>query len=97
MPLIARQLPWEIALGEKLPFYYNTRYTFNGPKTEVLVREKLGDDKALNDLDRAAKEHGYAYPREKSEYEKIIINRNIFIITMLNYIVILDYLIHLIM
>ena len=62
------------------PNHFLQGYTFNGPKTEVLLREKLGDDKALNDLDRAAKEHDYAYLREKSEYEKIIINRNILII-----------------
>ena len=52
------------------PNHFLQGYTFNGPKTEVLLREKLGDDKALNDLDRAAKEHDYAYLREKSEYEK---------------------------
>ena len=52
------------------PNHFLQGYTFNGPKTEVLLREKLGDDKPLNDLDASAKEHDYAYLREKAEYEK---------------------------
>ena len=52
------------------PNHFLQGYTFNGPKTEILLREKLGDNIPLNDLDRAAKEHDYAYLREKSEYEK---------------------------
>ena len=45
-------------------------YTYVCPRAEVLLRQKLGDDKALHDLDKAAKEHEYAFLREKSEYEK---------------------------
>ena len=52
------------------PNHFLQGNTFNGPKTEVLLREKVGDDKPLNDLDASAKEHDYAYLREKAEYEK---------------------------
>ena len=52
------------------PKHFLQGYVYNGPKTEVLLREKLGDDKPLNDLDASAKEHDYAYLREKAEYEK---------------------------
>ena len=52
------------------PNHFLQGYAYNGPKTEVLLREKLGDNKPLNDLDASAKEHDYAYLREKAEYEK---------------------------
>ena len=48
------------------PKHFLQGYVYNGPKTEVLLREKLGDDKPLNDLDASAKEHDYAYLREKA-------------------------------
>ena len=52
------------------PNHFLQGYNYNGPRTEVLLREKLGDNKPLNDLDASAKEHDYAYLREKNEYQK---------------------------
>ena len=45
-------------------------YRYTGPFTEVLKREQLHDDTALNSLDLASKSHGYAYIREQQEYNK---------------------------
>ena len=45
-------------------------YKYVGPRTEVLLREKLGDNIPLNDLDRAAKEHDLNYLHEKEAYNK---------------------------
>ena len=45
-------------------------YRYTGPFTEVLKREQLHDDTALNSLDQASKEHDYAYLKEQQEYNK---------------------------
>ena len=45
-------------------------YKYVGPRTEVLLREKLGDNIPLNDLDRAAKVHDLSYLHEKEAYNK---------------------------
>ena len=37
-------------------------YTFNGPKTEVLLREKLCDDKPLNTLKSCSECHKPNFP-----------------------------------
>jgi len=37
------------------PNHFMEGYRFVGPKTELLLREKMHDDVPLNDLDRAAK------------------------------------------
>ena len=52
------------------PNHFLQGYNYVGPRSELLLREKLGDDKPLNDLDATAKQHDYAYLREKQEYEK---------------------------
>ena len=52
------------------PNHFLQGYNYVGPRTEVLLRDKLGDNIPLNDLDATAKQHDYAYLREKQEYEK---------------------------
>lgn len=52
------------------PAHFLQGYNYVGPRTEVLYRDKIGDNKPLNDLDATAKEHDFAYLREKEEYEK---------------------------
>ena len=42
----------------------------NGPRTEVLLREKLGDNIPLSDLDRVVKEHDLSSLHEKEAYNK---------------------------
>ena len=63
------------------PNHFLQGYTFNGPKTEILLRERSGDNKALNDLNKTTKEHDYTYLQKKNRNMKmIVINRNILII-----------------
>lgn len=50
------------------PWHLGQGYNFAGPGTELKTRAELGDDKPLNSLDRAAKEHDYAYAREGKGY-----------------------------
>ena len=45
-------------------------FSYLGPHTAVLERERLGDTKVVDDLDLYAKNHDYLYLKEKSEYEK---------------------------
>ena len=52
------------------PKHFLTGYNYVGPKTELMLREKLHDDIPLNDLDQFAKTHDYAYLREKEEYDR---------------------------
>ena len=50
------------------PNHFLTGYRFVGPRTELELRKNLHDDVPLNDLDATAKEHDYAYKKEKEEY-----------------------------
>ena len=52
------------------PNHFLTGYRFVGPRTELTLRKELHDDVPLNDLDETAKEHDYAYKKEKEEYMK---------------------------
>ena len=52
------------------PNHFLQGYSYVGPRTEVSLRDKIGDNIPLNDLDATAKEHDLAYLREKREYEK---------------------------
>ena len=52
------------------PNHFLTGYRFVGPRTELELRKELHDDVPLNDLDATAKEHDYAYKKEKEEYMK---------------------------
>ena len=52
------------------PNHFLQGYNYVGPRTEVLLRDKLGDNVPLNDLDTTAKEHDLAYLREKQGYER---------------------------
>ena len=50
-------------------------FSYVGPGTAVKLREQLGDNVPLDDLDKFAKEHDYAYLRENT------INKNILIMS----------------
>ena len=52
------------------PNHFMQGYTFVGPRTEVKYRDQIGDNIALNDLDRAAEVHDRSYLREKEGYER---------------------------
>ena len=52
------------------PHHFLQGYSYVGPRTEVLYRDKIGDNKPLNDLDATAKEHDFAYLREKEGYDR---------------------------
>ena len=52
------------------PRHFLEPYSYTGPYTEVRYREQIGDNKALNALDQASKEHGYVYLKEQEEYAK---------------------------
>ena len=52
------------------PKHFLQGYSYVGPRTEILLRDKLGDNVPLNDFDATAKEHDYAYLREKQGYER---------------------------
>jgi len=52
------------------PKHFMQGYNFVGPQTELKLREQLHDNVPLNDLDRTAKEHDYAYLHEQEEYNK---------------------------
>ena len=41
-----------------------------GPHTDLLLREKIGDNKPINDLDQMAKDHDYSYLHGKKQFEK---------------------------
>ena len=45
-------------------------FSYTGPGTAVLEREKRGDTQVLGDLDKYSKKHDYTYLREKTEYGK---------------------------
>ena len=45
-------------------------FSYVGPGTAVKLREQLGDNVALDDLDKFAKEHDYAYLHEKEAYDR---------------------------
>ena len=45
-------------------------FSYVGPGTVVKLREQLGDNVPLDDLDKFAKEHDYAYLREKEAYDR---------------------------
>jgi len=52
------------------PKHFMQSYTFCGPATEIKYRDRIGDNIALNDLDRTAEVHDRSYLREKEEYER---------------------------
>ena len=52
------------------PNHFMEGYRYLGPYTELQTREQMHDNQPLNKLDEAAKEHDYAYLREKEEYAK---------------------------
>ena len=52
------------------PNHFMEGYRFVGPKTELILRQKLHDDTPLNDLDSYAKDHDYIFYNEKKEYDK---------------------------
>ena len=52
------------------PKHLLSGYNYVGPGTEVLLRQKLHDDKPLNDLDSYAKTHDITYLNEKEAYNK---------------------------
>jgi len=52
------------------PKHFMQGYTYVGPGTQVRYRDQIGDNVALNDLDRTAEAHDRSYLREKSEYER---------------------------
>ena len=52
------------------PNHFLQGYSYVGPGTEIKLREKIGDDKPLNDLDKYAKDHDYAYLKEQEEYKQ---------------------------
>ena len=75
-PFTVRKYGNEMHARSLDPNHFLQGYSYVGPRTEVLYRDKIGDNKPLNDLDATAKEHDLAYLREKEEYEKIMTNRN---------------------
>ena len=52
------------------PKHFLQGYSFVGPQTEIKLRDRIGDNIALNDLDRTAEVHDRSYLREKEEYER---------------------------
>lgn len=44
--------------------------SFMGPFTEVALRDKIGDNKPINDLDKFAETHDRAYLKELNEFKK---------------------------
>ena len=52
------------------PNHFLQGYSYVGPGTNVKLRDQLGDNKPLNDLDRFAEAHDRLYIREKEEYEQ---------------------------
>ena len=52
------------------PNHFLQGYSYVGPRTEVMLRDRIGDNIPLNDLDATAKDHDLAYLREKQEYER---------------------------
>ena len=45
-------------------------FEYNGPGTQIKLREQLGDTQVVGDLDQYAKNHDYTYLHEKKEYNK---------------------------
>ena len=52
------------------PAHFMVPFSYNGPYTQVRLREQLHDDTPLDDLDSYAKAHDYAYLNEKEAYDK---------------------------
>ena len=50
------------------PKHYLQPYSYVGPHTQLKIREQLHDDVPLNNLDRSARDHDYAYQKEQEEY-----------------------------
>ena len=69
-PFTVRKYGQEMHSRSLDPKHFLQGYNYVGPRTEVLLREKLGDNIPLNDLDQTAKEHDYAYLHEKQAYDK---------------------------
>ena len=69
-PFTVRKYGNEMHARSLYPNHFLQGYNYVGPHTEVLYRDKIGDNEPLNDLDAIAKEHDLAYLREKEEYEK---------------------------
>ena len=72
---LMKPFTYEKYLGERHGYSLNPKtflqpFSYCGPGTAILTREKLGDTKVVDDLDQYAKDHDYTYFREKSEYEK---------------------------
>ena len=52
------------------PKHFLQPYSFNGPFTEVKLRDQLGDNIPLNKLDAAAEQHDRKYMKEQEEYKQ---------------------------
>ncbi len=52
------------------PKHFMQGYTWIGPHTEVKKRDLLGDNVALNDLDRAGEAHDRSFLKEKEKYQQ---------------------------
>ena len=69
-PFTVEKYPGEHHSRSLNPNTFLQPMSYNGPGTNIKLREQLHDDKPLNDLDEYAKEHDYAYLHEKEAYEK---------------------------
>ena len=67
-PFTVRKYGNEMHARSLDPNHFLHGYAYVGPKSELKLREQLHDDVPLNDLDATAKEHDYAYLKEKEEY-----------------------------
>ena len=69
-PFTVSRYPGEHHARSLDPNHFMQGYTYVGPGTQVRHRDQIGDNIALNDLDRTAEAHDRAYLREKEEYNR---------------------------
>ena len=69
-PFTAEKYPGERHARSLDPKHFLQGYNYVGPGTQVDLRDRVGDNKPLNALDRAAEKHDRAYIREKKGYDR---------------------------
>ena len=72
---LLKPFTYEKYAGERHGYSLNPKtflqpFSYLGPHTALRERERRGDTQCVDDLDTYARDHDYAYDREKSEYEK---------------------------
>ena len=72
---LLKPFTYEKYAGERHGYSLNPKtflqpFSYLGPHTALRERERRGDTQCVDDSDTYARDHDYAYDREKSEYEK---------------------------